>query len=270
MFCGECGRSQAAAQFVPPPPAPVAPTAPHVTCAQCGTAMSADDIFCGECGFVASSVTDAFTTGQRPQIVHEAPQHDAPREAEPAAPVRPNPNDTAANDTARIELLDLLDLAELEVETPPDIATEPAFSPMPPIASSIPPPPFASPALPDDVEATRIVRRNPVGERFVLQFSTGENVTVTGSGLLGRSPRPQPGEYFDHVVSITDPGRSVSKTHLEFGQDAGSFWVSDRFSGNGTVVREPESGPVRCDPGKRYHLVRGSRVDIGEQFLIVS
>ncbi len=260
MFCGECGRSVTAAQFVPPPPAPVAPTAPSVNCAQCGTAMSADDIFCGECGFVASAVTDAFTTGQRPQIVPEAPP-----EPEPAAPARPD-----ASDTARIELLDLLDLAELEVATSPDIATEPAISPIPPITSSIPPPPSASHALPDDVEATRIVRRNAVGERFVLQFSTGENVTVTGSGLLGRSPRPQPGEYFDHIIAITDPGRSVSKTHLEFGQDAGAFWVSDRFSGNGTVVREPESGPVRCDPGKRYHLMRGSRVDIGEQFLIVS
>jgi len=215
--------------------------------------MSGDDIFCGECGFVASAVTDAFTTGQRPPVVD-----DAPREAEPVAPERPD-----RNDTARIELIDLLDLAELEVETPPDIPTQPAGSP-------IMPPPAASQALPDDVEATRIVRRKAVGERFVLQFSTGENVTVSGSGLLGRNPRPQPGEYYDHVVAITDPGRSVSKTHLEFGQDAGAFWISDRFSGNGTIVREPEAGPVRCEPGKRYHVVRGSRVDIGEQFLIVS
>lgn len=268
MFCGECGRSQAAARVVPPPTAADAPAAPSVRCAQCGSPMNPDDIFCGECGFVATAVTDAFTTGQRLQA-------DTDPEAEPVAASEPEssaPSRPDQGDTARIDLIDLLDLAELDVAPPPDIATEPAVSPIsrPPEASPISRHPAAAPIADEDVEATRIVRRNPAGERFVLQFSTGENITVTGSGLLGRSPRPQPGEYFDHVVAITDPGRSVSKTHLEFGQDGGAFWVSDRFSGNGTIVREPDAAPVRCDPGKRYHVVRGTRVDIGEQFLIVS
>jgi predicted component of type VI protein secretion system len=62
----------------------------------------------------------------------------------------------------------------------------------------------------------------------------------------------------------------VSKTHLEFGQAAGKFWISDRYSGNGTVVREPDSTPKRCDPGKRYRIARGTRVTIGEQFFVVS
>lgn len=108
------------------------------------------------------------------------------------------------------------------------------------------------------------------GQSFVLQFSTGESFTVTGSGLIGRSPRPEPGEYFDHLLRLQDPSKSVSKTHLEFGQEAGVFWVKDRYSGNGTVVREPDSRPIRSLPERRYHLVRGSRVDIGEQFFIVS
>jgi hypothetical protein len=122
----------------------------------------------------------------------------------------------------------------------------------------------------DELEQTLIVPRRDTGERFVLQFSTGESVTVFGSGLLGRNPTPQPTEYFDQLVSITDPGKSVSKTHLEFGQEAGSFWVSDRFSGNGSTVREPESSPRRLVAGKRYRIVRGTRVDIGEQFFVVS
>jgi hypothetical protein len=121
-----------------------------------------------------------------------------------------------------------------------------------------------------DVAETRIVDRSTHGERFVLQFSTGESVSVTGTGLLGRNPLPEPGEYFDAMIAISDPGKSVSKSHLEFGQDAGAFWVSDRFSGNGTVVREPDSPPKRCDAGKRYRIARGTRVDIGEQFFIVS
>jgi hypothetical protein len=122
----------------------------------------------------------------------------------------------------------------------------------------------------DDIEQTLIVPRREVGERFILQFSTGESVSVFGTGLLGRNPVPQPGEYFDQLVTISDPGKSVSKTHLEFGQEAGAFWVADRFSGNGSIVREPEAAPKRLSPGKRYRIVRGSRVEIAEQFFIVS
>lgn len=125
-------------------------------------------------------------------------------------------------------------------------------------------------ATPDDFDETRIVDRASAGERFVLQFSTGESVSVTGTGLLGRNPVAEPGEFFDAIVAISDPGKSVSKTHLEFGQESGAFWVSDRYSGNGTIVREPERQQRRCDPGKRYRIIRGTRVDIGEQFFIVS
>lgn len=121
-----------------------------------------------------------------------------------------------------------------------------------------------------DENDTRIVGPRGEGERFVLQFSTGESISVSGTGLLGRNPHAEPGEYFDSFVPISDPGRSVSKTHLEFGQDAGAFWVSDRFSGNGTVVREPDQAPRRAEPGKRYRVVRGTRIEIGEQFFIVS
>src|SRR5690606_21234324 len=31
-------------------------------CEQCGSRMAANDIFCGECGFVSRSVTSAFST----------------------------------------------------------------------------------------------------------------------------------------------------------------------------------------------------------------
>jgi hypothetical protein len=122
----------------------------------------------------------------------------------------------------------------------------------------------------DAFDDTRIVAPGARGDRFILQFSTGESVTVTGSGLLGRNPVAEPGEYVDAIVTISDPGRSVSKTHLEFGQEGGAFWISDRFSGNGTVFREPERTARRCDPGKRYRVARGTRVEIGEQFFIVS
>lgn len=122
----------------------------------------------------------------------------------------------------------------------------------------------------EDIEVTRIVSESLPGERYVLQFSTGESVAVRGSGLVGRNPTPEPGEYVDQLVPLFDAGKSVSKTHLEFGQENGRFWVSDRFSTNGSVVRGPDVDARRCEPGRRYLVSRGTRVDIGEQFFVVS
>jgi hypothetical protein len=103
-----------------------------------------------------------------------------------------------------------------------------------------------------------------------LQFSTGETVNVHGTGLIGRRPLPQPGEVFDHLVQIQDSGMSVSKSHLEFGQHGGQFWVSDRFSGNGSVLQRPTEGPLRCEPGRRYLVPRGSRVDIADHYFVLA
>lgn len=142
------------------------------------------------------------------------------------------------------------------------------------VPAPLPSAPVASADAPfddhDDLESTRIFQAKRLGERFVLQFSTGESSTVTGSGLIGRNPVTEPGEYFDQLVRVIDPSRSVSKTHLEFGQEGGAFWVMDRYSGNGTVLREPDAAAIRCQPERRYRVSRGTRIEIGEQFFIVS
>ena len=148
--------------------------------------------------------------------------------------------------------------------TPPASAVPPEPSP-----TSRRPPNAALESQHNDVEATRIVRGRQ-GDRFVLQFSTGENATVFGTGLVGRNPVLQPGEFVDQLVTILDHGKSVSKTHLEFGQTSGVFWVVDRYSANGTVVRQPDAPAQRLDPGKRQPVARGTRVDMGEQFFVVS
>lgn len=228
-------------------------------CAQCGTEFAPGDIFCGECGFVRN------TTAVLPQTASFDPfPWGLPRSVEPASsaePVAPGAPDlpAAPEEPAEPAALDL----------PPEPAA--SVAPVAPAAPAEHPSGASTEAqLQADLDETRIVDRTRGGERFVLQFSTGESVTVTGTGLVGRNPIAEPGEYVDHFVVIVDPGKSVSKTHLEFGQDAGAFWISDRFSGNGTIVREPEREPRRAEAGKRYRVSRGSRVDIGEQFFVVS
>ncbi|WP_394551431.1 zinc-ribbon domain-containing protein [Agromyces sp. MMS24-JH15] len=100
---------------------------------------------------------------------------------------------------------------------------------------------------------------------FTLTFSTGEVRRVSGRGLIGRRPIPEPGESFDHLVQIADRTLSVSKTHVEFGELEGDLWVSDRYSGNGTIVDRPDAAPLRCEPGRRYVVPRGSWVRVAEQ-----
>ena len=235
-----------------------------MNCKSCGTELPAGAMFCGECGATVA----------------------VPRLVEPQTRLRPG-------DTAIIRPLDpnvsVPEFLEPDFGAAARPATAPVRVPAPittparrtvaPIDEKMPTPPVPVTPAPsahqllesdhDDVEATRIVRNRP-GDRFVLQFSTGENSTVFGTGLIGRNPVLQPGESVDQLVTIVDPGKSVSKTHLEFGQSAGVFWIIDRFSANGTVVRQPDARPQRVDPGKRQILARGTRVDIGEQFFVVS
>jgi hypothetical protein len=263
-----------------------------VNCEVCGTELPHGALFCGECGRAVGIRTARTLHPDSGMPVEPASgAADSSTEASPerdAVSVAPVVVATA-RDTAIIEPVLRGKLPELETEIPfireptpeveqdlpPDVVAEEAAAD--PVATPSRPDPFpwgdrGSKVFSDsdELEQTLIVPRRETGERFVLQFSTGESVTVFGSGLLGRNPTPQPTEYFDQLVSITDPGKSVSKTHLEFGQEAGSFWVSDRFSGNGSAVREPESSPRRLIAGKRYRIVRGTRVDIGEQFFVVS
>lgn len=269
-----------------------------MNCEVCGTELPHGAMFCGECGrAVGTRAASAVHPDSGMPLSSSSPGESAPTRA-------PQHRDTIILEPlgdSYPELESQLDSAspatderepepqpqpvvgpEIEQDLSPDVVEE-ELNAAPQVAETSAPAPISRPdPFPwgdrgnavfldsDEIEQTLIVPRRETGARFVLQFSTGESVTVYGNGLLGRNPVPQPTEYFDQLVTITDPGKSVSKTHLEFGQDSGAFWVLDRFSGNGSVVREPDSAPRRLVAGKRYRIVRGTRVDIGEQFFVVS
>lgn len=219
-----------------------------MNCPYCGYSLQADAFFCVECGrSVASAVA---STGRTPPRLLPAAREAAEPEPEPSSEPEPVPEPEPEPVPAPEPEPGSASGAQRE--------RQPASAPTPALAAA------------DDTESTRMMAARGRGERFVLQFSTGESIVVEGTGIVGRSPSPEPGEYVDALVPVFDVGKSVSKSHVEFGQDAGSFWVSDRHSTNGTIVRQPDAEPVRCDPGKRYHVVRGTRVDIGDQFFVVS
>jgi predicted nucleic acid-binding Zn ribbon protein len=265
-------------------------------CPQCGEPISDADVFCGECGFVlkltppptasldaaagdtatgdiATGDTATGDTAAGDTADVDTPADDVDELVEPAAAVP----SAAAQVVEPLIAEPVIDEADIESEPEPDDGG--SRRPVPPVAPSkkslrkVPDPfPWGGGTREGrtDLEATRVTASRAVEERFVLQFSTGESITVSGAGLVGRNPSSQPGEFVDQLVTIFDAGKSVSKTHLEYGQDGGRFWVSDRYSTNGSTVRQPDADPRRCEPGRRYFVARGTRVDIGDQFFVVS
>ncbi|WP_106210545.1 FHA domain-containing protein [Glaciihabitans tibetensis] len=282
MFCGECGRatnSRALSTALTPTPTPTLTSNPKpAPVAAPGDTIALDRNWLSAEFDLMPDPSPVKTNAQRAATTPEPPHASAATATpKPTATPAPTPISTQSAEPAMV----------------PESSPSPTSAPTPPpMFSAAPialphanpePRPEGVPVAPpkpdtarnegderEDNERTRIVSRSGLGERFVLQFSTGESVTVFGTGLLGRNPVAQPGESFDQLVVLTDPGKSVSKSHLEFGQEHGAFWVADRFSANGTVIREPELAPRRCDPGKRYRIVRGTRIDLGEQFVVVS
>jgi pSer/pThr/pTyr-binding forkhead associated (FHA) protein len=125
-----------------------------------------------------------------------------------------------------------------------------------------------NPELPDDVEAT-IVRNT--GDRCEAQlvFTTGETMSITGTALMGRRPAADEGEAIDQLVTIDDPERSVSKNHLMAGWNDAGFWITDRGSGNGTVVFPVDGPAVQLRAGGPHTLADSDRVAIRDQTLTV-
>lgn len=206
-------------------------------------------MFCGECG----SSTSATPESRRP--------------------VDPRPGDTSVLHRSESGVISIPVIGEpvgVERRAEPEVSPPgPDATPSGPaggVTWPAEPPVPAGPAEPAEPEG----EPDAGSAVWVLRFTTGEVVSVSGSGLVGRRPMPQPGERFAHLVQIVDRGLSVSKTHLEFGEHDGDLWIADRFSSNGTVVRRPGEGGVRCEPGRRVLVPRGSRVEIGEQAFTVA
>ena len=155
-------------------------------CPQCGAAMAEGDVFCGECGFVARDVAVP------------GPEVD-PMGAYPETSVLIFPPIAAVREGAADFLLDGHDAfvgehiepdieEELTPSRPAPMARHPVPDPFPWGMDRVAPEVAESPAVPEDIEATRVVAAGPAAERFVLQFSTGQSVTVAGA----RTGRTQP------------------------------------------------------------------------------
>jgi hypothetical protein len=223
-----------------------------MNCPVCGAELPQEALFCGECG---SSVTAKPKT--RPLVQDPRPSD--------TTVIDPLPGPAVAG-----PLRDPVAAAPVPAEPVP---TEPVpAEPVP--AEPVPAEPVPAEPVPAEWVPTEWVPTEPAPEdvaavAFTLRMSTGERIVVSGTGLIGRRPIAQPGERFDQLVSVADTGRSVSKTHLECGIQGGELWIGDRYSANGTCIVDASGAVRRCEPGRRYRVPRGARVEIGDQYIDV-
>lgn len=221
---------------------------------------------------------DASVSEPRATSMMAAPvvQPSKPRAANVAARPKRSPS-KATGSTALLHLapapsaaVEAVPIEEVELVAAPE-TQRPDPEPRPDSRPPFVPPTLLAPitTLAEGADETRIVIRSP-RVRFKLTFTNGEEHHILGHSLLGRRPKPQPGEEQPRLITISDPERSVSKTHLELGIDNGNLWIADRWSSNGTVLVTPHGTGRVCDPGRRYELEAGNTVEIGDVIFTVT
>ena len=112
----------------------------------------------------------------------------------------------------------------------------------------------------------RWARRRPDPPAWTAVLDDGREISIDGLVLLGRNPQPQPGEEDAQLIKLADETRTVSKSHLAIGIDAGGLFVVDRGSTNGSTVTTPEGVSTRCSTGDIIYVTEDSIVSIGDHW----
>ena len=98
----------------------------------------------------------------------------------------------------------------------------------------------------------------------------GQRVEVTGAVVLGRDPSRSERWPDATLLPVTDPVKSLSKTHAALEIDEGNLWVHDLDSTNGVFVFSPAIGAVQVDPGTRVIVPDGARIEFGDFSVLVA
>jgi len=129
---------------------------------------------------------------------------------------------------------------------------------------------FAPPAAPADHGETMLRAHLPSGsagqqDSLVLSFDDGARIPLDAGVLIGRNPAARAGEEQLRLLSLDDPGRSISKTHLLVVPASGGAWVTDRQSTNGSGEMLADGTLVRLVAGEARFVRPGSTVKFGDR-----
>lgn len=135
----------------------------------------------------------------------------------------------------------------------------------------------ASPYQPmsDDIagnlaDQASVAARSPYLQEWSILLDDGRRIALDGLILLGRNPQPNAGEEDAQLIKIADETRTVSKSHLAIGLDAGGVYVVDRGSTNGSTVSTTNGMSMRCKAGEMVRVGEGAIVSIGDHWLEIT
>ena len=132
-----------------------------------------------------------------------------------------------------------------------------------PIVPGVPSPaPVPSPAEANDRH------RAPLAPVAWIVMDSGEREPVDTVLVLGRAPTSSDPSH--RLVTVTDPTRSLSRTHLRLGPAGQGVWAEDMFSANGTLLRLADGSTHFLPRGERVELDVGSALVIGERTLTIA
>ncbi|MCR2818320.1 FHA domain-containing protein [Microbacterium sp. zg.Y1090] len=108
----------------------------------------------------------------------------------------------------------------------------------------------------------------PRAPRGAVVLPDGRVLPLTGTLLIGRSPRADGPDTvgLPTLVTIDDP--DVSRTHLRVRVDDAHVLLEDLRSTNGTVFTAAGSGPRRLHPGETVRVTPGAVADLGGTRLV--
>jgi uncharacterized RDD family membrane protein YckC len=126
----------------------------------------------------------------------------------------------------------------------------------------------ASPA--DFADQTDAGSGSPYVQDWSILLDDGRRIAVQGLVLLGRNPQPKVGEEDAQLIKIADETRTVSKSHLAVGVDAGGIYIVDRGSTNGSTVSTTNGMSSRCRAGEMVRVGDGAIVSIGDHWIEIT
>lgn len=148
----------------------------------------------------------------------------------------------------------------------------PRLRPTPTVEQSAAPPPWALPpvsgAAYDPPPGPVPVTVDAGVPSLVLDH--GATLRLDRNYVLGRDPSTPPGADQAQPVTVVDPERSLSKTHVLVEADAGGVWVTDLHSTNGVSVADPSGIVTNAVPGTRTRVPVGGTITYGNRTMRVS